>query len=348
MPDTQTAQARTAQPQAPQTQAPQTQAAQPKLPETQQWAALGTYAQIVVDDHSAAPEALRIAQRLVAAVDATCSRFRPDSDLSRASAHAGTWVPVDPLLVQAVDAALVVAHSTDGLVDPTLGRELVALGYDRDLHLVRTQPSRANAAAVDTNENGSRTRAGAWREVGRDPSGWLKVPAGCALDLGATGKAFAADLVARTVSSELGCSVIVSLGGDVAAVTLSAHTGWQVLVSDTEGGDLDADGQVVVLTTGGLATSSTRHRRWSHDGASVHHIIDPRTGRPAAEVIVSATVSAASCLDANAASTAAIILGHDAARWLSDRNVAALIVDAAGDATRIGGWPALQEVATAC
>lgn len=315
-------------------------------PATQQWAALGTYAQIAVDDESAAPHALELAKRLVADIDATCSRFRPDSDLSRASARAGSWVKVDPLLVRAVEAALGAARSTGGLVDPTLGRHLVELGYDRDLHLVRQ-----GIAALPT-DNVVRPAAppGAhrWREVGTDTEGWIRVPAGCALDLGATGKAFAADLVAEAVVAEFGCSVIVSLGGDVAAVSLSRLAGWQVLVSDTDRGDLASEGQVVLLTHGGLATSSTRHRRWTHGGAAVHHIVDPRTGRPADEVVVSATVCAASCVEANAASTAAIILGRAAPEWLSQRGLSSLLVDVDGQATRCAGWPQALEVAAAC
>ncbi len=176
----------------------------------------------------------------------------------------------------------------------------------------------------------------------------MRVPAGCALDLGATGKAFAADLVAQAVVAELGCSVVVSLGGDVAAISLTQLAGWQVLVSDTDRGDLACEGQIVLLTNGGLATSSTRHRRWTHDGAAVHHIVDPRTGRPADEVVVSATVCAASCVEANSASTAAIILGHAAPEWLSERGLSALLVDVDGRATRCADWPQVMEVAAAC
>jgi thiamine biosynthesis lipoprotein len=168
------------------------------------------------------------------------------------------------------------------------------------------------------------------------------------LDLGATGKAFAADLVAGAVAEQLGCAVIVSLGGDVSAVTNDTRTGWQVLVSDTEGGDLEAPGQVVTLRTGGIATSSTRHRRWRHEDETVHHILDPRTGRPAAAVLASATVSAATCVEANGASTAAIILGDRAATWLEDRNLPSLLVGTDGVAARCAGWPLPQEVGVLC
>lgn len=314
-------------------------------PVTQQWTALGTYAQIVVDDDAAASRALEVAQRLVAEIDATCSRFRADSDLSRASARAGSWVKVDPLLVRAVEAALGAARATDGLVDPTLGRHLVELGYDRDLRLVRQG---TGVPPHDVVPAPGQPGAHRWREVGTDAEGWVRVPAGCALDLGATGKAFAADLVAQAVVAELGCSVVVSLGGDVAAISLSQRAGWQVLVNDTDHGDLTSAGQIVLLTNGGLATSSTRHRRWTHRGAAVHHILDPRTGRPADELVVSATVCAASCVEANAASTAAIILGHDAPAWLSERGLSSLLVDVDGQATRCADWPQALEVSAAC
>jgi thiamine biosynthesis lipoprotein len=142
--------------------------------------------------------------------------------------------------------------------------------------------------------------------------------------------------------------VIVSLGGDVSAVSRDPRNGWQVLVSDTDGGDLDAPGQVVTLRSGGMATSSTRHRRWTQAGTSRHHIVDPRTGQPAAEVLVTATVCAPSCVDANAASTAAIILGEQAAGWLESRDMSALLVEADGSAVRCARWPAPNRVGALC
>ena len=318
-----------------------------------EWSALGTYAQLVLDDGVDDGAALVVARRLVDAVDSTCSRFRPDSDLSRASASAGSWVEVDPLLVRAVDAALEAARSTDGLVDPTLGRALVELGYDRDLDLVRAGPSSRMGEPALTHIVGEdrssliTTSAGApiggrWAEVETDPAGWIRVPEGCSLDLGATGKAFAADLVANAVVLAVGGSVVVSLGGDVAAVCQDGRTAWPVLVSDTAGPSMDVAGETVMLGTGGLATSSIRHRQWTHDGVAVHHILDPRTGQSAATTLASATVRARSCVEANAASTAAVILGEDATAWLERRGLAALLVDRDGRATKCGAWPAAE------
>lgn len=319
------------------------------MPRTHQWRALGTYAQLVVEDDADQDQAVQVAKQLVDDVDRTCSRFRGDSDLVRASRGAGSWVAVDPLLVRAVDAALQAARDTGGLVDPTLGRDLAAVGYDRDLGLVRSG-ARVPADAVLTAPAVPGERPDeAWRLVETDPQGWLRVPVGCSLDLGATGKAFAADLVVDALHERLGTSSVVSLGGDVAARCRADQPGWVVLVSDTEGADLDQPGELVRLTgRAGLATSSTLHRRWSHDGAEVHHILDPRTGLPATTSVASVSARAASCVAANAATTAAVVVGAGAADWLEERAVAALVLHADGTRRETSTWGASLPVGAPC
>ncbi|HVN12799.1 MAG TPA: FAD:protein FMN transferase, partial [Kineosporiaceae bacterium] len=96
------------------------------------WSALGTYAQLVVARADRLRAARAEADQVLSAVDAACSRFRPDSDLVRANRGAGAWVRVDPLLVAALEIAVAAAEDTAGLVDPTLGVALESLGYDRD------------------------------------------------------------------------------------------------------------------------------------------------------------------------------------------------------------------------
>lgn len=99
-------------------------------------------------------------------------------------------------------------------------------------------------------------------------------------------------------------------------------------------------GQVVAIRSGGLATSSTTVRRWSGVGGTMHHIVDPSTGAPARGGWRTVSVTAASCVDANIASTAAIILGPDAPAWLRRRGLDARLVADDGRVCRIGGWPA--------
>jgi thiamine biosynthesis lipoprotein len=89
-----------------------------------------------------------------------------------------------------------------------------------------------------------------------------------------------------------------------------------------------------------MATSSTLARRWRRGHASVHHLLDPRTGLPADETWRTASVCAATCVDANAASTAAIVLGALAPAWLWERDLAARLVASDGRVMRVAGWPA--------
>jgi thiamine biosynthesis lipoprotein len=118
--------------------------------------------------------------------------------------------------------------------------------------------------------------------------------------------------------------------------------GWRIRVQDISGspGDPPAGpSAVVAIRTGGLATSSTAARRWRRGGDVLHHILDPRTGLPAAPVWRTVSVSAASCTDANIASTAAIIRGRAAPAWLTGLGLPARLVDEAGRVRTVGGWP---------
>jgi FAD:protein FMN transferase len=292
--------------------------------------ALGTYVYVATRDPGELPAARRLAASLLRAVDRTCSRFREDSDLTRANAHAGGWTTVHPLLVAAVEVAVDAARVTDGLVHPLLGRPLVALGYDRDFGLLADTGPALPAAAPAVN---------AWRDL-RLRSDAVRVPEGTALDLGATGKGFAADLVASALAVELREPALVSVGGDL-AVSRADGTGWPVVVSERPG----EPGVIVHLEQGALATSSTRVRRWARGGTSYHHLLDPRTGAPARVVWSTASCLGTTAVGANTASTAAIVLGDAAPAWLEERRVTARLVTPDRGVRRIGDWPADAEEA---
>ena len=103
--------------------------------------ALGTFATVMVTDPAALGDARALLDGELAAIDAACSRFRPDSELTRVCAAGGRPVPVSPLLAEALSVALTAAKLTDGDVDPTCGQALVSLGYDRDFALARQDTS---------------------------------------------------------------------------------------------------------------------------------------------------------------------------------------------------------------
>ena len=179
-----------------------------------------------------------------------------------------------------------------------------------------------------------------WRtvEVNRGRA-TLRIPAGVKLDLGATAKAWAADRASRAVYEATGCGVLVGLGGDIATAGPPPARGWPVHVTDDHRAGPRAPGQTISIEGGGLATSSTTVRRWSHKGHAMHHIIDPSTGAPARSVWRTVSVAALDCADANIAATAAIVRGPEASTWLEGMGLPARLVSCDGEVRTVGDWP---------
>ncbi|RAN70755.1 hypothetical protein B5P43_35030 [Bacillus sp. SRB_336] len=297
------------------------------------------------------------------AVDLACSRFRTDSELAVRRADLVHGATVSPLLATLMESALAAARWTGGAVDPTLGGDLISLGYDADFAslpapttndgarsaaLLAAGPSSTGLSSAGTPRPHTplphtplsrAPRAPGWTRIALDGR-CLTVPADVTVDLGATAKAVAADMAAARIAVELGCGVLVNLGGDIATAG-PAPDGpaghWQVLVQDTPG---DPAQQVSLPAGRALATSSTSKRRWQQAGTLRHHILDPRFGLPAEAVWRSASVAAPTALEANAYSTGAIVKGHAAVAWLRDSSVSARLVDQGGRVLTTAGWPA--------
>jgi thiamine biosynthesis lipoprotein ApbE len=170
----------------------------------------------------------------------------------------------------------------------------------------------------------------------------LTVPAGTRIDLGATAKAFCSDRSAQLISAEVGGGVLVSLGGDISVAGQAPDDGWAIRVQDLPGNPsdmVDGPSALVTIYSGGLATSSTAARRWKRGGQWMHHILDPRTGAPVNSPWRTVSVAAASCVDANIASTACIIRGESAPRWLESLGLPARFVFNDGRVRTVADWP---------
>jgi thiamine biosynthesis lipoprotein len=319
------------------------------------WRVFGTTAVLLVTVPEALDRARLLADRELAAVDLACSRFRPDSELTELNAADGAARTVSALFADLIAAALRAARLTDGDVDPTCGQALVDLGYDRDFAQVQAaSPGEALAAttgSADATPAGSALSSTApadpvagWHSVELDPAILrVRLLHGAQLDLGATAKAWAADRCAGLIAAQLGCGVLVSLGGDISVAGAPPAEGWRVRVTDDHAAGADAPGQTVTITEGGLATSSTTVRTWTAHGHQVHHIIDPATGESARSCWRTVSVAAGNCADANTASTAAIIRGEAALGWLRDSGLPARLVRTDGTVETTAGWPSDDE-----
>ncbi len=293
--------------------------------------ALGTTARVAVwpPEHTAAARAAT--DDVLAALDQQASRFRPDSELSWLHRSGGGLSAISDGLAEAVGVALAAARWTGGRADPTVGAALIALGYDRDFAAIADEPGQPA---------GTRPAPG-WHRVRLDGR-LLWLPPGILLDLGATAKGVGADRAARAVMSATGHSggVLVSLGGDIAIGGTPPRHGWPVTVADVPELSGGPATQLIRLTGGAVATSSVGCRRWRRANRDLHHIVDPRTGRPAAGPWRMVSVVAATCADANAATTAAIVAGSDAEDWLAGTALPARLTSHDGRVRRLGGWPA--------
>ena len=290
-----------------------------------QWQRWTTDMHLIVTDPTELDRARAVVDAELDRIELAASRFRPDSEVSLLAAANGSRRPVSPVFAELIEAALVAARMTEGDVDPTVGCAVVDLGYDEAFADASPAVPRIRSLSVPID----------WTAIEFDGHS-IRIPAGTLLDLGATAKAVAADRCAQRVQYETGTGVLVNLGGDLATAGESPAGGWQVLVQDTEE---DPATQVSIGGDVGLATSSTRRRRWQRGGQMCHHIVDPRTGLSADPVWRSVSVVAENCLTANAVSTAAIVRAHRAPDWIATLGLPARLVDADGRQRTLGGWP---------
>ena len=325
------------------------------------WEALGTRVVLRLTDPRALDCARAAVEHELDAIDRACSRFRPDSEIARVNSGAGRAVRVSPLLAEALALALRAAALTDGDVDPTVGSALVLSGYDRDWRLLDPPDSRPPADRPQPETQPHERPRLEWsslQEPRPDPTltarpvcGWrnvmldraaltVRVPAGFTIDLGATAKAWAADRGANAAALAGGCGALLSVGGDIAVSGPAPAHGWAVHVTDDHRSDHHAPGQTITIRSGGLATSSIAVRRWRHAGQTMHHIIDPSTGAPVRGTWRTVSVAAASCADANIATTSALVRAGSAPAWLARLCLPARLVSRAGRVYTIGDWPA--------
>ena len=298
--------------------------------------ALGTSARVAVWPPENLDRARAAVDQVLTALDRQASRFRPDSEicwLHRAAAARGGVFLLSDGLAEAVGVALAAARWTGGRADPTVGDALVSLGYDRDFAAIGPD-GEPPAAAVP---------APGWQLVRLDGP-LLRLPAGIRLDLGATAKGVGSDRAARAVMAACGHTggVLVGLGGDIAVAGTPPRGGWPVTVADRPGPAGAPGTQLVRLARGAVATSSITCRRWRRGGQVLHHIVDPQTGRPADGPWRTVSVAAATCADANAAATAAIVAGQQAVSWLTQEGLPARLVGQDGEVRCLGGWPTVS------
>ncbi len=277
--------------------------------------------------HRDAKATLAALPAVFAEIEAELSRFRPDSALSRLNSVAGRGPQrVSGILAEVVRLALQAAASTGGLFDPTVLPALLAAGYSTSFGTIAAQGG-VGMAVPPAGSLGPR-----WSEVAVMDLA-VSLPAGSALDLGGIAKGWTADRIA-TLLRAFG-PALVDAGGDVRASGAAGGRPWPVSIGDPrQSGVTLAE---VELDDEAVVTSSIVRRRWQSGGQNQHHLIDPRTQRPAATDLLAVSVLGPTAAMAEVHAKAALIQGAAAGtRYLEARGLSGLLVGASGSVTAVG------------
>lgn len=270
------------------------------------------------DNEQLARQALSQTEQFFARTEAQLSRFIPDSELSRLNRSAGRPFTASPLLFELIEAALAWRERTNGIFDPAILNALIGYGYDRSFE----ELTEASGAGASTAPFPAAVRA----PLNLNPANRsITLPAGIGLDLGGIAKGWSVQQAAVRLG-QIG-PALVDAGGDIACVGVPpAGSPWLVGLADPHQPDTDL--AVLTLTNEAVATSSLVRRRWQHQGRSVHHLIDPRTGAPAVTDLVSVTVISSRLPEAEIFAKVALILGSRAglAYLEAQPNLSALLV----------------------
>ena len=306
---------------------------------------MGTDALVAVGGGDA-PELAARARARIDDLERRWSRFLPDSEISVVNASAGAVVPVSTVTAEVLSAAVEGWRLTGGRFDPTMLRPLERAGYDRSFELLE-----AAVEAYVPSSSATSASSAVWRQrSGRSASGsaslglqvdesaaTVVLEEGLGLDLGGVGKGRAADLAVADLLHAGAEGVCVDIGGDVrVAGRAPFEGGWIVGVADPSG-DNDVAATAVALADGAVATSTRCRRRWRSDGRTVHHLLDPATGRPADGDLDTVTVIAAETWWAEVIAKAALIAGSVAgAELISASGLSGLLRRADGELVRVG------------
>lgn len=259
-----------------------------------QFRAMGTMVEVLAAPTLPEGRADQIA-RFFRSVEKRLSRFRPDSELSRLNHSAGAPFRPSPILRSVLSQALDAARRSAGLYDPTILDALEASGYDRPFHTLAESPRRASSPAPARYQN-----------VTLLPGGSVVLRDGVRIDLGGFAKGWTVDAAARLMRDV--ASWVINAGGDLRAAGPGPDgCGWLVGIEDPwiPGNDI----AVLRVRDQAVATSSLWRRRWPTPEGWAHHLIDPRSGRPADTGLAAVTVVAPTAAQAEVLTKTVLLLG---------------------------------------
>lgn len=283
--------------------------------------ALGSIVEFCIVSNAPQPQINQLYADLwhtVFAFEKRCSRFLPASELSFLNRRSGLQHHISPELRDILVAAKTLSQRTDGLFNPFILPALQAAGY------VHSMVSGHHNDPTD-DHSGKDVPPIDQLEIGDT---WARIPFNSAIDLGGCGKGYIADQIADTLPAFVD-GFWLSFGGDIiVGGSDEGGTSWKIGIQDARDNNTDITAITVPIGSRvGIATSGTGLRQGIKNGTKWHHIIDPRSLRPAVTDVLTATVCHSSALRADVLASCAVIVGHRAASTFlhSNQTPAALI-----------------------
>jgi thiamine biosynthesis lipoprotein len=260
-----------------------------------------------------ASEAAADALDLIDRLEAQLTVYREDSDISRFNRHAAEGaMPVEQRLFALLELAQRIHRETGGAYDIAVGALIKAWGFYR----------RRGRVPGDDERTDVLTRCG-MRHVSLDAERRTIRYAvrGVEINLGSIGKGYALDRAAEHLRTVDNVQSALLHGGTSSVLGLGTPPGqprgWAVGLGHPS--DLRRRLGVVWLRDRALGTSSATFQHLVHEGRTLGHILDPRTGWPA-EPLASATAIAPTAAEADALATAFFVLGVGGARVYSQQH----------------------------
>ncbi|WP_201608961.1 FAD:protein FMN transferase [Psychrobacter immobilis] len=317
------------------------------------------YSQVVIDRQIALLTS--DIQKRIAQWEHIFSRFDDTSELIQLNNQTNQWIKVSPELFEVLQRAIHFTSKTQGLVTPTLLKELWAAGYQHSFETLPkmsmpSAPMTGSKVSSNTSSNMTLNTSASLQDTPRASNDSQQIgliqlrqlangkhqvylPAGMALDLNGYVKGWCAMQLAEHISHvhdwQLPC--LVDMGGDMAIGVprdqIDKPITWGVAIAkpyfaNSKHIQEEEDVAILALSSGAVATSGQDYRRWWHDGRWQHHLIHPHYSRPVTSDVLTATVLATDTLIAEVYAKYCVLLGvTEAMAWLNKHAIAALLID---------------------
>lgn len=256
--------------------------------------------------------------------DKRFSRFKDTSELHKINTADGKWTAVSLPLFQILKKSVELAIETDGAFDPSVGGILASYGYGLPEKYLLPSPT-PTYRDIEFND----------RELS------VRLAPGQVLEPASIVKGVAIDEAGNSLRKAHVPGFLINAGGDI--ITHGAYesgAAWNIAIQDPR--NPDAIVGVVALRDKGMATSGTYQTKGTHNGKEWHHLVDMRTGKPS-EGIVSATVIANTCEEADTEASLAILLSEEEilAR-LNQRGLPYFLIRSGGEIKKSATFAALE------